>query len=97
LPQDVVGTSHIDKIRRVSNRLDNPRFSQGLSKERNLLGRDWLGVPLVVVLGEELDGLAIHSLRRPNSAVIPAGDRHVSTKLVSGGFAVLATAHGSNH
>ena len=97
LPQGIIGTSHIDKIRCVSNRLDDPRLIQGFSKQGDMLGRYRRGVPLVVVLGKELDGLEADGLRGPNSTIKSAGDRHVSTKLASGISARITTLHCANH
>ena len=38
------------------------------------------GVPLVVVLREELNGLEVHGPRGPDRAIATSGDRHVSTE-----------------
>ena len=42
-----------------------PVSSRAESKRRDVLGRQGRGVPLVVVLGEELNGLEVHGVRRP--------------------------------
>ncbi len=63
-----------------------PVSSRAESKGRDVLGRQGRGVPLVVVLGEELDGLELDGLGRPDRAVASARDRHVSTELPGDGL-----------
>jgi hypothetical protein len=46
----------------------------------NFLIRNWLGPPLIVVLRENLDAIAIGSPRCPRCLPVAACDRHVGTE-----------------
>ena len=92
LPQRVVGTSQIDEIRGMGDRVDDSRLVQGESKGRDMLGRERRGIPLVVVLGEELNGLEVHGMRGPDRAVASSRDRHVSTEFAGKRLSALVFA-----
>ena len=53
---------------------------EGLAEAGDVVVRDLLGPPLVVVLGEQLDAIAADAAGDFGRLVIPAGDRLVSTE-----------------
>jgi hypothetical protein len=58
----------------------NDQRVHGFTEQAHVLVGDWFGVPLVVVLGEELHG--VHAERRGglDGLVVTASDRHVGAE-----------------
>jgi hypothetical protein len=80
-PQCFVRARHVDQIRRMSHGQRDAGVIKRSAKGTTLLGGERRGVPLIIVLGEELDGLETDRMSGPDRSVAAPSNRHVGTEL----------------
>ena len=74
LPQPAIRARQVDQIRRVGDRIGDPRLRERRSKRRHVFIANRGRVPLVVVLGKKLHGLEPNRVGRPDRPVAAPRD-----------------------
>ena len=76
-PEGFFGAGQIDQVRRVRDRIGDPRLGKGRPKRPCVLVGERRRVPLIVILREELHRLEPDRPSGVYRTIAPAGDRHV--------------------
>ena len=73
-PEHLVGTGHVDQVRRMGDRLHDARLIECRAEGAGVLVGERRCLPLVVILGKKLHGLETHRMRRTDRPITSAGD-----------------------
>ena len=87
-PQCLVRAGKVDQVRRMRHGIADPGKLDRLTKGGGLLGCQRLGVPLVAVFGEDLNGLKAHLVRAATALSQPPAIDMWAPNLQSGFLAV---------
>ena len=79
-PQRGIGTRQVDEVGVMRERMRDTKFSEPVLEERDVVVGKFFGLPLVVVLGEQLDAVAVEAVGDFYGFVVTAGDGLVGSE-----------------